>query len=102
MIYQRDEGNRFALLIQDKIEASLQPVQAERCRTRAGRERSLGIYSDFQIMLCMPGFYLSKQEDLAGFDLRVSLEPLAEFLDADDSRSKYRATFLRVLSGVQI
>jgi len=40
VVYQRDDGSRFALMIEDKVEAGLQPDQAKRYRLRAERERS--------------------------------------------------------------
>jgi hypothetical protein len=101
VVYQRGDGGRFALLIEDKVDAKLQPEQAERYRMRAERERSRGIYSDYQVVLCAPAFYLGKQTSLDGFDLRVSFEQLADFLDAGDPRSQYRAAFLRTAAGTK-
>lgn len=101
IIFQRDDGGRFALLIEDKVDANLQPDQANRYRMRAERERSSGAYSDYQIILFAPTCYLGKQTGLGGFDLRISFEQLADFLDADDPRSQYRAAFLRMAAGAK-
>ena len=101
VVYQRDDGSRFALMIEDKVEAGLQPDQAKRYRLRAERERSRGAYSDCQIVLCAPAFYLGKQSGLDGFDLLISFEQLADFLDAGDLRSKYRAALLRKAAGIK-
>jgi hypothetical protein len=101
IVYQRDDGGRFALLIEDKVDANLQPDQADRYRMRAERERSRGEYSDYQVVLFAPAYYLGKQAGLGGFDLRISFEQLADFLDADDPRSQYRAAFLRMAAGTK-
>jgi hypothetical protein len=62
---------------------------------RAERERSKGIYADFEVVLCAPAFYLENHDDLDVFDRRITFEQLADFLDVGDRRSKYRAAFLR-------
>jgi hypothetical protein len=95
VVYQRSDGSRFALLIEDKVDASLQPDQAARYRMRAERERSKGMYTDFEVVLCAPAFYLENHGNLDVFDRRITFEQLADFLDASDRRSKYRAAFLR-------
>ena len=96
IVYRRSDGSRFALLIEDKVDANLQPDQAKRYRMRGERERSKGTYSDFEIVLCAPAFYLNNRGDLDLFDRRVSFEQLAGFLDGGDGRAKYRAAFLRM------
>lgn len=101
VVYQRDDGSRFALMVEDKVDAGLQPDQAARYRLRGERERSRGSYSDYQIVLCAPTFYLGKQTGLDGFDLLISFEQLADFLDAGDPRSQYRAAFLRTAAGTK-
>lgn len=101
VIYQRQDGSRFALMIEDKVDAGLQPDQAERYRLRAERERPKGAYSDSQVVLCAPASYLGKQTGLDGFDLLLSFEEIAGFLESGDARSQYRAAFLRTASGTR-
>ena len=101
VVYQRSDGGRFALLIEDKVDANLQPEQAERYRMRAERDRSKGIYSDYQVVLFAPSFYLENQNGLEGFDLRVSFERLADFIDTGDRRAQYRAAFLRTAAATK-
>jgi hypothetical protein len=43
VVYQWDDGRRFALLIEDKVDANLQSNQAERYRLRAERDCYMGI-----------------------------------------------------------
>ena len=95
VVYRREDESRFALLIEDKVDAGLQPDQAERYRMRAERDRSDGIYDDFEVVLCAPGFYLANHGGLDGFDNRISFEQLSDFLGAGDQRAKYRAALLR-------
>jgi hypothetical protein len=99
VVYQHSDG--FALLIEDKVDANLQPDQAARYRMRAERERSKGMYADIEVVLCSPAFYLENRGDLDVFDRRVSFEQLADFLDASDRRSKYRAAFLRTAANTK-
>lgn len=101
VVYQRSDAGRFALLIEDKVDANLQPDQAGRYRMRAEREISRGSYADFEVVLCAPAFYLRNRGDLDDFDRRISFEDIADFLDAGDRRSKYRAGLLRMAAGTR-
>jgi hypothetical protein len=95
ILYQSEDGERFALLIEDKVDAPLQPEQAERYRQRAERERSVGTYGDYEVVLCAPHHYISNRSDLGGFDHLFSFEQLAELIrSSNDPRSDYRASFL--------
>ncbi|MEY9185778.1 hypothetical protein ABIG06_007333 [Bradyrhizobium sp. USDA 326] len=96
VVYQRGDGSRFGLLIEDKVDANFQPDQAQRYRLRANRDRSDGVYADFELVLCAPDHYLQSRNDLDGFDRQISLEQIAEMLDAEgDARAAYRAGFLK-------
>lgn len=95
-IYEHSEGQRFALMIEDKIDAPLQPQQAERYRLRAEREIKLGQCSTYAVILCAPRHYLDHSEGIGGFDGTVSFEEIAAFLRTGEPspRDLYRATFL--------
>jgi len=101
VLYEGSGNSRFAVLIEDKIDADLQPDQAERYRLRAERDCSEGLYSNFEVILCAPAFYLKNRGGLGGFDLQISLEQLADFLDTGDARAKYRASFLRTAAATK-
>lgn len=95
VVYQSDDGERFALLIEDKVDAPLQPEQIARYRLRADRDRALGIYSDYEVVLCAPQHYIKARSDLGGFDQLISLEQIAEIIHAQgDPRANYRGSFL--------
>ncbi|TAL77461.1 MAG: hypothetical protein EPN75_12905 [Beijerinckiaceae bacterium] len=97
VIYKGADERCFALLIEDKVDANLQPGQAERYRQRAERDVKGGYYSAFEIILCAPVRYIEKNYDkLAGFDRLISLDQIAGLLDAQSNRrTSYRADFLK-------
>jgi hypothetical protein len=98
VIYQKEEGQRFALLIEDKVDAPLQPDQAARYRQRADRDCKLRIYSDYEVILCAPRHYIENRSDLVEFDTLIPLEQVAQMLHAPgDSRAVYRSTFLETV-----
>ena len=74
VVYVSDYGERFALLIEDKVDAPLQHEQAARYRLRAERDRRSGIYSDYEVLLCAPRFYIENCPDPGNFDHKISLE----------------------------
>jgi hypothetical protein len=96
VLFQSEDGQRFALLIEDKVDAALQPDQAARYRLRADKEVAKGIYVDYAVVLCAPRFYLENHTDLHGFDHLISLEQIANMIrsHADPVRADYRAKFL--------
>jgi hypothetical protein len=95
VIYQTADGERFALLIEDKVDAPLQPDQAARYRQRADRDRKLGTYSDYEVILCAPRYYIDSRSDLDGFDKRIPLEQIAQMFNTPgDPRGDYRRNFL--------
>jgi hypothetical protein len=96
-VFARPDGTRFALLVEDKVDAPLQPEQASRYRSRAARDVSEGIYAQFEVLLCAPRFYVESRppSEFEGFDRLIPLEALAAILrDKGDARSVYRASFL--------
>jgi hypothetical protein len=89
--------SRFALLIEDKIDAPLQPGQEARYRLRAEAEMLRGDYSDYEVILCSPKEYRDSHPEVASFDSVVSYEAIDNFLkhsDPNDRRGVYRANFI--------
>jgi hypothetical protein len=96
IVYRDNNGNRFALLVEDKIDAPLQPDQAARYRLRAERDIAAGYYGDFEAVLCAPRHYINNRDDLDGFDQKITLEEIADAVEQEGSnRSLYRSEFLR-------
>ena len=103
VVYLSDENERFALLIEDKVDAPLQPGQAARYRLRAEQECAQGDYSDYEVILCAPRYYIENHSDLAEFDHRVSFEQLAGILRSQPGpRADYRAAFLETAASKHI
>ncbi len=95
IVYQCADGECVALLIEDKVDAPLQPDQALRYRLRAEQDRANGAYGDYEVLLCAPRHYIGNRSDLNGFDRLVSFEQIAEIVRRhDDRRAEYRAAFL--------
>jgi hypothetical protein len=103
VVYETADGRRFAWLIEDKVSANLQPDQARRYQMRADRDCSNGVYADFELVLCAPHYYIENHPDLHGFSHYISLEQIADILDADNNgRAAYRADFLKTASTKRI
>ena len=97
VIYKQEANSgRFAIHIEDKIDAPLQPEQEARYRQRAESDVSHGAYDDFEIVLCAPEFYRANQPKAVGFDRFVSYEHMAHFIVSNDPspRGQYRSNFL--------
>jgi len=97
VILQRPTGIKFALYIEDKITAQLQPEQEGRYRLRAETGVAKGLFSEFDIVLCAPRIYVENLEHPDLFDSLVSYEEVAEFLRSSSGsnlRMKYRAHFI--------
>jgi hypothetical protein len=95
VIYITKAERRFALFIEDKVDAPLQPTQAERYRSRADRDQARGLFSEYEVLLCAPAYYIENRVDLHGFDRRLAFEQIAEVIRTPgDARAEYRARFL--------
>jgi hypothetical protein len=94
---KRVGDSRFALLIEDKIDAPLQPEQEARYRLRAAAEVLRGVYSDYEVILCSPEAYPATHPEASAFDSAVPYEAIEKFLrtcEPEDPRTIYRANFL--------
>jgi hypothetical protein len=90
-----DSKSRFALYIEDKINAPLQHEQLARYRKRAEIGQQRGFYSHFHVVLCSPKAYRETHKDAEGFDAYLSFESIAGFLQENDPvsvRNLYRAS----------
>lgn len=98
VLYAGDAG-RFALLIEDKVDAPLQPEQAARYRQRGEREIEAGFCAAYATVLCAPRHYIESRSDLGDFDHLIALEEVAGFIrQGGDARAAYRADFLEASS----
>jgi hypothetical protein len=96
VLYEIESERRFALMIEDKVDAPLQPAQVQRYRLRAQREIELGVCASFQVWLFAPRYYLDHCTSQDEFDGALSFEEIAAFLLAgrQSTRTAYRARFL--------
>lgn len=79
---------RGALLIENKINASFQPHQADRYRFRGRAGVEQGLWAEFRTVLIAPSRYIS---DGHGFDVAVAFEAIAEmFCPRDVARREFR------------
>lgn len=95
-LFEAEDASRFALHIEDKINACLQPSQSERYHARATGEIAKGLYGEYAVLLCAPEAYCKGVAHDTLFDAVVPYESVATaLLDAGDSaRSRYRAEFV--------
>lgn len=104
VVFEEPSGHRFALLIEDKLDAPLQPDQAARYHRRALKEVELGTCGDFEIVLCAPRHYLDGHPGLEGFEVRIPHEEVgAKITEIDPSpRGKYRGAFVGTAANKRI
>lgn len=57
-LYDCTDGSRTALMVEDKVDAPMQPDQAGRYRLRGQREVAAGLCSRYRVVLCAPSAYL--------------------------------------------
>jgi hypothetical protein len=77
-----ESGERLAILIEDKIDASFQPRQAERCRVRGEMGRTRGNWDRFLTCLCAPKRYALPH--VGDWDRVLFLEDVADMLATHD------------------
>jgi hypothetical protein len=97
IVFEEVNGNsRFALLIEDKIDAPLQPEQAARYQQRGQAESLRGDYGAYETILCSPKSYPADQLKTELFDRFVSYEAISQFLNDHDQtpHGAYRAQFI--------
>lgn len=92
-----EAGVRMLLLIENKVNAGLQPQQAERYRARAESHRLQSQCQETCTVLVAPARYFGSDSDLKGFDVRLRYEEVREWFVASESlgpRSTYKAALL--------
>lgn len=104
VVFESTDRGRFAFLIEDKIDAPLQPDQALRYRQRAEKEVKLGLCADYEIVLAAPRHYIDHYPGLDGFDVKIAHEDIgAAIADIDPSpRGLYRASFVGTAASKRI
>jgi len=93
LTFHRKE-QRFAILVEDKIDAIPQPDQAKRYQLRAEKMKSSGQYEEVFICIVAPLHYL--ENDVEKYPNRISYESLADFLANGTPRGEYKANMLHL------
>ena len=92
------DGHRTThVLIENKVDAPLQPSQGERYQARAEMYVEQGEHEVVIAVLTAPSRYLSSKRQVQGFDHQVAYEEIREWLHdltASDSRTAYKVALI--------
>ena len=91
------DQRRTAILIENKIDAVVQPDQAERYRQRGQEGVTEGHWDDFRTCMVAPQRYLDSTADARLYDASISYEEIRDWnaeSNADPERSRYKARML--------
>ena len=93
---------RLRLLIENKVNASLQPMQAERYKARGTTYVEQGHCHECWSVLAAPQRYFGLDNSNKGFDAPISYEEIKEWFDEHEqlgARAKYKSALLQ--AGIQ-
>ena len=93
IVGKQADGNKMALLVENKIAASFQDEQDLRYRKRALMLLDSGQYSVVQTLLLAPSTYIENSS--TDFDSNMSYEDVCNILDENDPRSAFVIRALR-------
>lgn len=86
LIVDLDGPDRLAVMIEDKIDAPFQPMQAERYRERGEQGIRDERWNRFVTCLCAPEGYLAGARPINEWDVYVSLEAISEWTKGFNDR----------------
>lgn len=98
IVFSDIAGAQTRLLIENKVNAGLQPLQAERYHLRGEAYRTRGDCAAYHTVIVAPARYFGALETMKGFGSRITYEQVLEwFLKADSlgERRHYKAALLR-------
>ncbi len=88
-------GKRYALHIEDKIDAIAMQNQNGRYHDRAKKDIAAGEYDDYSVLIVAPEKYLEVNKEAHKYTNQVKYEQLRDyFLTKDDIRSKYKLALI--------
>lgn len=100
LLCNNSDGQRNAILIENKIDADAQPEQADRYKKRGELGRSKGDWSTFITCIIAPQKYLNSKGDADLYDFQISYEKLIDMFDClngiDEQRKNYRKNLLKL------
>lgn len=97
-MFKSDDDGRIAILIENKIDAGVQPKQAERYQQRGEKGEQAKDWDDFMTCLVAPSQYLNGETQSSGYDSQISYEELMSFFVSRrrrDSRYLFKARLIR-------
>ena len=83
---------RFALLIENKIDAHAMPDQCSRYFQRGIRGCMDGKYDDFAVFIIAPNAYLESNDEAQKYENRLSYEELSAFFAANNREMDFQIT----------
>jgi len=90
-----NETERLGILIENKISAPEQALQAERYHLRAARSQNDGHFERFVVCMCAPRVYLDALPESTLYEAKVAYEDIAAwFALKDDARSQWRRAII--------
>ena len=96
-LYLSEDGQRIALLIENKISAPPQPAQSIRYRQRGEKGIAEGYWEDFCTVAIAPAKYLASSQHSETYDHELSYEEILAFFSSRrsrDQRFSYRASLV--------
>lgn len=88
-------GKRFALHIEDKIDAIAMENQSGRYHDRAKKDIATGEYDDYSVLIVAPEKYLEDNSEAHKYDYQVKYEQLLDYFSKkDDIRSRYKLALI--------
>ena len=98
LLFHRHAEEKFAFLLENKVDAPAQPGQAERYRQRGQKGTVDGEWGDFKTVIFAPQAYLEGNAEAARYDARISYEAVRDWFRSTEprsSRTAYRAGIIQ-------
>ena len=98
LTYQNGTSRRHALLIENKIDATVQPEQAERYRSRGDKGKADHRWDEYKTCLVAPQKYLNMTSNAHLYDHVISYESVREWYleqKVDPARAQYKANLMQ-------
>ena len=95
---EQEDGVRTRLLIENKVNAGLQPTQAERYHKRGKSSKARNLCSSYHTVIVAPARYFGESESTKGFGSRVTYETILDWFSNAlnlGERRHYKLTLLR-------
>ena len=100
LLYNNSDGQKNAILIENKIDADAQPEQADRYKKHGELGTNKGDWSTFITCIIAPQKYLNSKGDADLYDFQISYEKLIDIFDRleaiDHQRRNYRKNLLKL------